>query len=199
MNFDPANSFTDKLFLFWAAYEKEAPLLEEWHSSTARIRSPIPGGPPASTGNILYNSFLDTWGKDKFVNDLPLDEKSYFSALGTVSSRLRQDCFDVLDKILEKKVDGTFKVPLKLKIDKPTAEQMAQDKISKLLDAFNKFEIPSLQKIDEKARQESDTSPNDDYLKALLRMMLIETRCFEIQKHFLETGTILPEAAPAQA
>ena len=102
-----------------------------------------------------------------------------------------------MDKILEKKVDGTFKVPLKLKIDKPTAEQMAQDKISKLLDAFNKFEIPSLQKIDEKARQESDTSPNDDYLKALLRMMLIETRCFEIQKHFLETGTILPEAASA--
>lgn len=192
--FDPANS-VDKLFLFWLAYDKEAQLLEDWHLSTARIRRPIPNVPPRSTGNILYDSFLDTWGKDEFVNNLPMKDKSYFSALGTVSSLLRKECFDVLDKILEKKEDGNFKVPLKLKIDRSKADKMAQDKINDLLAAFGKPEIPSLKKIDETADNESKINPNDPYLKALLQMMHIETRCFEIQVHFLKKGEILSESA----
>ena len=189
-DFNPENAPTDKLFLFWLAYEKEAQLLEDWHLSTARIRRPIPNAPLRSTGNILYDAFLDTWGKDDFVNALPLDEKSYFSALGTVSSELRKGCFDVLNEILEVKPDGTFKVPLVLKIDEVAANKKAQDKIDQLLTAFREPEIPSLEEIDKVVKTISDRNPLDPYLKALLRMMVIETQCFTTQRDFLSSGRV---------
>jgi hypothetical protein len=84
---------------------------------------------------------------------------------------------------------------LKPGVDPTEAERLAQDEIAKLLAAFNRVEIPSLKNIDNRVKEERDNSPNNRYLNALLRMMLIETRCFEIQKKFLEEGKILPESA----
>ena len=79
--FDP-NSDAHKLLFFWEAYHREAEPPRAWHELASKQ-----GGPtrPQHYDNILYNSFLDTWGKHKFENSLPMGEKSWFSALGNVS------------------------------------------------------------------------------------------------------------------
>ena len=71
---DPQNSFMDRLYLFWQAYDEEAKLLEKRHYDPVQIKRAIDmsGG----SRNPLYVSFLNTWGKDKFQSDrVPLDQK----------------------------------------------------------------------------------------------------------------------------
>ena len=100
--------------MFWESHQKEfTDLLEKWHIDTVRLRRPDPDPkvPPRTTGNVLYDLFLDTWGKDKFEDDkVPLDQKSYFAALGDVSIKVRAECLKVLMDILETK-DGDFRPP----------------------------------------------------------------------------------------
>jgi hypothetical protein len=193
MAFDPEKHALGKLFWFWHAYDREDELLQVWHDSTARVSKP--------TGNVLFDSFLDTWGKGDWqeVKDdsVPFEKRSYFQALGVVSNQLSEQCRrNVLDRFLVPQGDK-FKLPPELKpgVDPTEAERLAQDEIAKLLAAFNHAEIPSLKNIDKRVKEERDNSPDNRYLNALLRMMLIETRCFEIQKKFLEEGKILPESA----
>ena len=93
--------------MFWEAYNKEfINLLKKWHNDTAQIRRPGPRRGAAaelvSSGNVLYNSFLDTWGKGNFQDPkVPLDKKSYFAALADASIEPRAKCFEVLKEILE--------------------------------------------------------------------------------------------------
>src|SRR5262245_45690757 len=107
-NLDPQNSFMDRLYLFWQAYDEEAKLLEKWHDDPRDIKRAIDmsGG----SRNPLYVSFLDTWGKDKFESDGPLAQKSYFAVLGVVSRWLRDECLAVLNEVVDRDRDGTFKV-----------------------------------------------------------------------------------------
>jgi hypothetical protein len=62
------------------------------------------------------------------------------------------------------------------------------------LAVFNDPEIPSLQEIDEKVKKvlRGRRARNNIYLNALLKMMLIETDCFRIQRRFLQKGVPLP-------
>ena len=55
------------------------------------------------------------------------------------------------------------------------------------------------QKVDHCAKKTLKNCPNDVYLQALLRMMLIETGCFKTQKHFLENGTDSTESLYSSA
>jgi hypothetical protein len=197
MAFDPVNSHLDRLFLFWEAYDKEfTNLLKHWHDDTAQIRRPV--GQVRSTGNVLYDSFLDTWGEGEFENNLPLEQKTYFSALGVVSKGLRDQCTEVLDQVLQREAEGApggrYKVPLQLLIDRPTAESKAQDTIKDILKPFNLEHANLKDKIDPFVADAVKAS-NDLYLEALQRMMNIETKCFGIQKEFLESGNAPTESA----
>jgi hypothetical protein len=189
---DPEHSEWVRLFLFWHAYDEEEKLLQDWHNSTAGVSKP--------TGNVLFDSFLNTWGKGNWGDvDTPANwsQRTYFQALGVVSHQLRQEIRDnVLDKILVPEGDR-FKLPPELKkgVDPKEAERLAHDEINRIKDAFEKCEIKGLEQADECASKTVKNCPNDIYLQALLRMMLIETGCFKIQKHFLEEGTILTESA----
>ena len=190
---DPEKIAWHKLFLFWESYEKEfTDLLADWHRDTVKRRTPDPDPtvPPRSTGNVLYDSFLDTWGKGKFEDpNVSLDRKSYFAALADVSIGVRNECLKVLRGIL--KADENGNITPDLKVDVETANRKAQEELDRQFEIFNNVHQTLKTKIDpcvENAIQGS----NDPYLKALLRMMLIETRCFEVQKNFLETGKVLP-------
>jgi hypothetical protein len=183
---DPKKSDLAKLFLFWHAYDEEAKLLQEWHEDTATA--------PKPTGNVLFDSFLVTWG-DRPWNTNPSPKNTYFQALGVVSAHLRQKIRDsVLDEFLVPEGTG-FKLPPTLKDPKKRdqAERRAKDEIAILLDAFNDPEIPGLEKVDKEAEKVRDTSKKNFYLSALVRMMNIETGCFKIQKRFLEKGEVLAE------
>jgi hypothetical protein len=187
--FDPKKYALGKLFWFWNAYDEEEKLLESWHISTASVRQP--------TGNPLYDSFLDTWGKGKW-NDVrkpgrvPWSKRTYFQTLGVVSHRLRERCRKVLDQFLVRTGDK-FKIPPELKpgVNPAVAEREAKIEAKNLLAAFNDPEIPSLKELDEKVKKilTGRHARNNIYLNALLRMMLIETDCFRIQKRFLQKGT----------
>jgi hypothetical protein len=189
---NPENSVVDRLFLFWHAYDEEEQLLQDWHNSTAGVSKP--------TGSVLFDSFLNTWGKGNWrdVNTpAKWSQRTYFQALGVVSHQLRQQIRDnVLDKILVPEGDR-FKLPPELKkgVDPKEAERLAHDEIDKIKDAFEKCEMQGLEQVDACAKKALENCQNDVYLQALLRMMLIETGCFKIQKHFLEDGTILTEPA----
>jgi len=194
-NPDPVKVLWHRLFLFWESYDKEfTNLLENWHNDTAQIRRPD-NGPARSTGNVLYDSFLDTWGKDKFEdNRVPLGQKSYFAALADVSIGVRAECHKVLKAILET-VDGhpdVFKDPPKLKIPEQQANELAQKELSKLFTQFSK-ELAALGTEIDPCVETATQRLNDHYLEALLRMMQIETRCFKVQAHFLDTGMVLTE------
>lgn len=197
---DPQNSFMDRLYLFWQAYDEEAKLLEKWHDDPREIKRII----DMSGGfrNPLYVSFLDTWGKDKFESDSPLDRKSYFAALGVVSRWLRDECLAVLNEVLDRDNDGTFKVDLqtgkpqlRAGISKNDAEEKAEKKImEELLKIFVRERHLLANEIDPVVDKEAEpaTPPPDNspYLKALARMMHIETECFTSQRNFLEKGTV---------
>jgi hypothetical protein len=189
MRFDPVNSPLDRLFLFWNSYVEEEKLLKDWHESTARV--------PQPTFNILFDSFLDSWGKgswDDVRNDMPFDKRSYFQALGVVSHQLiEQIRANVLGGFL---VGDVLRRDLS-EDDRKDGDRRAQDEIEKILAGFNECVIPSLKNLDKEVEEERDRDNcrGDVYLDALVRMMLIETRCFEIQKHFLATGKVLSEAA----
>ena len=92
-------------------------------------KSRRPVGQDAVLGNVLYDSFLDTWGEDEFENNLPLEQKTYFSALGVVSKGLRDQCTEVLDQVLEREEvgegapGGRYKVPLQLLIDQTNTQK----------------------------------------------------------------------------
>ena len=112
-----------------------------------------------------------------------------------------KQCRNVLNEVLVSQGDGFRPFEPKPGIDINSPDAMAQAEIDKILRAFNHPDIPqsepvgpiqSLKNIDEKMEQERDRSPDNCYLNALLRMMRIETRCFEIQQNFLDKGTILP-------
>jgi hypothetical protein len=194
MVLDPQNSHIDRLYLFWRAYDEEAKLLADWHDSASRVRQP-PNLPPASTGNVLYDSFLDTWGKGEFENNSPLDQKSYFSVLGVVSKELRDQCTRVLDQILERvpggeaTPGGRYVLPLQLVINRSAADSKAQDTINDLLRPLSLEHAKLKDKIDPFVADAIRAS-NDLYLEALQRMMNIETKCFGIQKEFLESGKV---------
>jgi hypothetical protein len=180
----------NKLFLFWHAYDEEEELLREWHESTAH----------GSTNNELLDSFLDTWGEGAWKDvetPAPWPRRTYFQALGVVSHQLRKNIRDnVLNEVLEPEGDK-FKLPPTLKegVDPKYAESLAQNEIGKILNAFNKCEILSLAQIDAYVHQTlNNNCPQDVYLNALLRMTCIETGCFEVQKHFLETGHVISES-----
>jgi hypothetical protein len=192
---DPQNYQVDRLYLFWQAYDKEARLLKDWHISTSRVRQPANNVPPISTGNVLYDSFLDTWGKGEFENNSPLEQKSYFSVLGVVSKELRDRCTEVLDQILqrvpggESTPGGRYVVPLQPIIDRSDAESKAQDTIKAIVKPFSLEHANLKDKIDPFVADAVKAS-NDLYLEALQRMMNIETKCFGIQKDFLESGKV---------
>jgi hypothetical protein len=190
-NPDPVNVTWHRLFLFWESYEKEfINFLMDWHNDTAGKRTPGPG-PARSTGNVLFDSFLDTWGMGDFVDhEVPLEKKSYFAALGVPSIAVRDECLKVLKRIL-KTQEGEITNPPE-PIDEGEANDAAQKELETLSKEFGDVIKTLKTKIDpcvEKAYKESN---GDDYLEALLRMMRIETRCFEVQKHFLDTGKVLP-------
>jgi hypothetical protein len=191
LNLNPQTSHLDRLFLFWHAYDKEAAdLLQAWHLDAARARA------RGSSGNVLYDSFLDTWGNGEFENNLPLEEKSYFSALGVVSKGLRDQCTEVLDQILERQAGGErtpggrYKVPLQLLVDRPDADSKAEVAINDILRPFDIEHTSLKDKIDPFVADEVEASNHDPYLEALQRMMNIETKCFSTQKQFLETGNV---------
>ena len=57
---------------------------------------------PQPTNNILFDSFLDSWGKGRWEevedDDVPFEKRSYFQALGVVSHQLiKQLRANVLD------------------------------------------------------------------------------------------------------
>lgn len=188
--FDPTRYALGRLYYFWNAYDREAAFLESWHISTASVGR--------TTGNILFDSFLDTWGKGNWrevENPGPIKDKSYFQALGVVSHDLRQKIRTrVLDRYLVS-VGYELKPQLKNEADQPEAEGRANGEINEILAAFDKCEIVSLEKLDKATKDELDKCPEDVYLKSLLRMMQIETRCFRIQRQFLVHGTVPDESA----
>lgn len=198
---NPQISFMDRLYLFWQAYDEEAKLLEKWHRDPLLINENFDktGGSP----NPLYVSFLNTWGKDEFENNLvPLEQKSYFAALGVVSRWLRDECLAVLNEVLDRDDVGAFKVDpktgkpqLRAGISEKDAEDKAEKKImDELLKIFFRERDVLANKIDPVVEKEAEpaTPPPDDspYLKTLARMMHIETECFTSQRNFLENGTI---------
>jgi hypothetical protein len=194
-NPDPVNTPWHRLFLFWEAYNKEfINLLNKWHDDTAQIRRPGPG-PLVSSGNVLYDSFLDTWGGGNFEDpNVPLDKKSYFAALAIASIEPRAKCFEVLKDILEttqpdRKEPPLINEPLKLKVSQQEANAKAQEALDQLEKRFsNEFDFLH-DDVDPKLREAIGES-RDTYLKALIRMMDIETECFKVQRDFLKTGTV---------
>jgi hypothetical protein len=194
VDLNPQKSHLDRLFLFWQAYDKEAEdLLRRWHNDAAQRK---PGG----SGNVLYESFLDTWGVDDFENNLPLEQKSYFSALGVVSKGLRDQCTEVLDQVLEREKHGEgtpggrYKIPLQLLADGSDADSKAEDTIRDILKSFS-LELANLKNKIDPIVADSVKASKDPYLEALQRMMNIETKCFGIQKEFLESGNVPTESA----
>ena len=192
---NPQKSQVDRLFLFWQAYDREAnDLLRRWHNDAAQRK---PGG----SGNVLYESFLDTWGNDDFQNNLPLEQKSYFSVLGVVSKELRDQCTVVLDQVLEREKfgegtpGGRYKIPLQLLLDRSDADTKAGNTIGDILKAFNLEHTNLKNKIDPFVADAVKAANQDLYLEALQRMMNIETKCFGIQKEFLESGNVPTESA----
>jgi hypothetical protein len=186
---DPKSAL-GKLFYFWDAYDEEEKLLIAWHDSTARVRRP--------SGNVLFDSFLDTWGKGKWSEvrnpgRVPWSKRTYFQTLGVVSHRLRQECLKVLDKFLVRQ-RGQFKNPPQLKpgANPEEAERQAEMVVHDLVATFKNPEIASLKQIDRKVKQLLNRRGvrENIYLNALLRMMLIETDCFLIQSRFLQKGTL---------
>ena len=109
---------------------------------------------PGGSGNLLYDSFLDTWGNDDFQNNLPLEQKSYFSVLGVVSQELRDQCTVVLDQVLEREKfgegtpSGRYKIPLQLLLDRSDADTKAGNTIGDILKAFNLEHTNLKNKID---------------------------------------------------
>ena len=189
-NPDPEKKAWHRFFLFWESYEKEfTNLLMDWHNDTAGIRTPGPG-PARSTGNVLYDSFLDTWGKGNFVDSTGLDQKSYFAALAVPSISVRDECLEVLKRIL-KTENGQITNPPQ-PIDEEKANDAAQKELETLSMEFGEVLEALKDKIDPCVENAFKESNGNDYLEALLRMMRIETRCFEVQKHFLDTGKVLP-------
>lgn len=192
-NPDPVNTPWHRLFLFWEAYNKEfINLLKKWHNDTAQIRRPGPGEEPGelvSSGNVLFDSFLDTWGEGNFQDPkVPLDKKSYFAALADASIEPRAKCFEVLQDILETTKDD-FKQPLKLKVSPQEANAKAQEALDRLEKRFSNEFGALHDKVDPKLKEAIGDS-SDTYLKALLRMMDIETECFKVQRDFLKTGKV---------
>jgi hypothetical protein len=191
---DPVNSYTDRLYLFWHAYEDEAnSLLEKWHDDPKRIKAANESS--GGSGNPLYDSFLDTWGNGPFESDsVPLEKKSYFAALGYVSRWLRDRCLEVLatDPKNPKMavVDASGKPMLALN----KSDKDARDKVADLAELF-KGELGGIDKVDTAA--EDVARGEDRYLRALLRMMKIETDCFQTQSYFLEQGRVPPDSRPA--
>ena len=98
----------DRLYLFWQAYDEEAKLLEKWHHDPILIKQNI--DKTGGSRNLLYVSFLDTWGKDKFENDLSVRPEKLLLALGVVSRWLRDECLAVLNEVLDRDKVGAFKV-----------------------------------------------------------------------------------------
>jgi len=188
---DPQNSHVDRLYLFWKAYEEEAiSLLEKWHDDPKRIKAANDSA--GGSGNPLYDSFLDTWGKGAFQTEsVPLEKKSYFAALGDVSRWLRDSCLEVLATDPKKPklavVDASGKPMLALN----KSDKDARDKVADLIKVFE-GELDGLDKVD--TTMEGVARGGDRYLRALLRMMLIETDCFKTQKYFLENGRVPPDS-----
>jgi hypothetical protein len=189
-----------RLYQFWEAYDKEyTNLLKKWHNDTAQLRRPPPpprpGEPkrdpwPIPSGNVLYDSFLDTWGEGNFEDEsVGLDEKSYFAALATASVEPRAECLKVLQHILEIDEDGVPLDPPQLKVPVEEANAKAEAARGKLLTRFSTDFDALKNKVDPNVRNAIGGS-DDRYLKALLRMMDIETECFRVQRDFLKTGTI---------
>ena len=190
-NPDPEKTYWHRLFLFWEAYNKEfINLLKKWHNDTAQIRMPGPRRGPISTKNVLYDSFLDTWGMGNFEDDrVELGQKSYFAALAAASIEPRAECLEVLREILETGPDGDPKEPPRLRVPPEEANAKAKEALADLEKRFsNEFDTLH-NKVDPKLRELIGGS-GDTYLKALLRMMEIETECFKVQRDFLETGTV---------
>jgi hypothetical protein len=189
---DPVGTAWHKLFLFWEAYDDEFTiLLTAWHDDAAQRRA---GTPPRSSGNVLYDSFLDTWGKGNFVDpNVPLDKKSYFAALAVASMEPKAICLGALEGILKtKREDGCFagfEDPLQLTVSPEKANEKAKEALATLVERFsNEFNALD-QKVDPKLREAIGQS-SDTYLKALIRMMDIETECFKVQRDFLVTGKV---------
>jgi hypothetical protein len=187
---DPKKILWHRLFLFWEAYDLEFTLLlDKWHRDATRLR----GDPPRPSFNPLWDSFLDTWGKGGFVDDrVKLDDKSYFAALGAVSVGVKADCLRILQSILKTDSNKNIIFPPELAVDDETANREADNELKRLLkDEFSK-EFDALEKkVDPCVKKAADESRGDEYLLALHRMTTIETGCFEVQKHFLETGEVI--------
>ena len=146
------------------------------------------------------NSFLDTWGNDDFQNNLPLEQKSYFSVLGVVSKELRDQCTVVLDQVLEREKfgegtpGGRYKIPLQLLLDRSDADTKAGNTIGDILKAFNLEHTNLKNKIDPFVADAVKAANQDLYLEALKRLMDIERNCFTIQSNFLKTGKVPPQS-----
>jgi hypothetical protein len=193
-NPDPVNTPWHRLFLFWETYNKEfINLLKKWHDDTAQLRTPGPGigpGPLVSSGNELYDSFLDTWGEGNFEDpNVSLDDKSYFAAVGVASIEPRAQCLQVLKNILETNPNGDLKQPLKLKVSPQVANNMAQAALDQLGTRFSNIYDTLKDKVDPNVSAAIGGS-SDTYLKCLQRMMDIETECFKVQRDFLKTGMV---------
>ena len=188
-NPNPVGTAWHRLYLFWEAYDKEfKKLLMKWHNDAAQVRTPGTST-PRTTGNVLYDSFLDTWGRGNFVDDnVPLDKKSYFAALAVASIDPRAECFDTLRTIL-KTNNGAFEQPLQLTVSPEKANAEAQRALDQLFKRFDNDHSALECRIDPKLREAIGQSP-DIYLKALIRMMDIETGCFKVQRDFLQSGKV---------
>ena len=138
---DPASSPLYRLFLFWHSYVEEEKLLQDWHEFTAKV--------PQPTNNILFDSFLDSWGKGRWEevrNDVPFEKRSYFQALGVVSNQLiKQLRANVLDDFLVPGGD-TLRPDLS-EVDRKDGDRRAQVEIEKILASFNRCVIPSLREF----------------------------------------------------
>ncbi len=202
-NPDPVNIPWHRLFLFWEAYNNEyINLLKKWHNDTAQLRRPPGELGSVPTGNLLYDSFLDTWGKGQTSKTTTWSwvRRVTLRRLATASVKPRAACLDVLQQILEIAKDGDgnpmlidgvpmFIDPPQLKVSEQEANDKANEALQKLRIRFT-TEFNTLQnKVDTNMRELIGGS-DDTYLQALLRMMDIETECFKVQKNFLETGTV---------
>jgi len=183
--------------MFWESYDMEFnKLLKDWHDSTAQPRRPGPDGKPRSTGNQLYDSFLDTWGKGNFVDPkVDLSKLSYFAALATASFGPLEECLETLKKMLKTDANGKFTEPPTLKPG--VTEDQANDMADRTLESLKKQyheEADVLEKADcaVKSVIVGSRDPKNPYLQALIRMMDIETNCFKRQAYFLDYGKLDP-------
>ena len=194
---NPQNSFMDRLFCSGRPMMRRRSFSRSGITIPRKSRRPSIGRRFSATYCTIR--FSIPGARTNSRTTCRWNRKAYFSALGVVSSWLRDQCTAVLDQVLEReksaplkcdRQSGKYKAP-RSAIDKPDAEAKAEDTIMEdLLKTFN-LRAHQPQKQDRSCcgrRSQALAPPDDPYLEALPRMMHIETKCFGIQRDFLEKG-----------